>query len=28
MSEDFDTMQKGLTWFQKYFPKAYMQLLD
>ena len=28
MTEDFDTMQKGLTWFQKYFPKAYMQLLD
>jgi len=28
MSEDFDTMQKGLTWFQKNFPKAYMQLLD
>ena len=28
MSEDFDTMQKGLTWFQKYFPKAYLQLLD
>jgi hypothetical protein len=28
MSEDFDTMQKGLTWFQKHFPKAYMQLLD
>ena len=28
MSEDFDTMQKGLTWFQKHFPKAYMNLLD
>ena len=28
MSEDFDTMQKGLTWFQKNFPKAYFQLLD
>tara|TARA_R100001594_G_scaffold15929_1_gene33090 strand:- start:126 stop:395 length:270 start_codon:yes stop_codon:yes gene_type:complete len=28
MSEDYDTMQKGLTWFQKNFPKAYMQLLD
>ena len=28
MSEDYTTMQKGLTWFQKYFPKAYMQLLD
>ena len=28
MSEDYDTMQKGLTWFQKYFPKAYMQLVD
>ena len=28
MSEDYDTMQKGLTWFQKNFPKAYMNLLD
>tara|TARA_R110002012_G_scaffold304469_1_gene507986 strand:+ start:354 stop:623 length:270 start_codon:yes stop_codon:yes gene_type:complete len=28
MSEDYDTMQKGLTWFQKHFPKAYMNLLD
>ena len=28
MSEDFDTMQKGLTWFQKNFPTAYMNLLD
>ena len=26
--EDYDTMQKGLTWFQKNFPKAYFQLLD
>ena len=28
MSEDYDTMQKGLTWFQKHFPKAYMNLQD
>ena len=28
MSEDFDTMQKGLTWFQKNFTQAYMNLLD
>ena len=28
MSEDFDTMQKGLTWFQKNFTNAYMNLLD
>ena len=28
MSEDFDTMQKGLTWFQKNFTKAYYSLLD
>jgi len=28
MSEDYDTMQKGLTWFQKNFTDAYMKLLD
>ena len=28
MSEDYKTMQKGLTWFQKNFTKAYMNLLD
>ena len=28
MSEDYDTMQKGLTWFQKNFAQAYMKLLD
>ena len=28
MSEDYDTMQKGLTWFQKNFTNAYMNLLD
>ena len=28
MSEDFDTMQKGLTWFQKNFTDAYFKLLD
>jgi hypothetical protein len=26
--EDYDTMRKGLSWFQKYFPKQYMTLLD
>jgi len=26
--EDYDTMQKGLTWFSKHFPKEYMTLLD
>ena len=28
MSEDYDTMQKGITWFQKNFPDAYFKLLD
>ena len=28
MSEDFDTMQKGLTWFQKNFTEEYYTLLD
>ena len=28
MSEDYDTMQKGLTWFQKNFINAYYSLLD
>ena len=28
MSEDFDTMQKGLTWFQKNFTNEYYTLLD
>jgi hypothetical protein len=26
--EDYDTMQQGLSWFRKYFPKQYMTLLD
>jgi hypothetical protein len=26
--EDYDTMRQGLSWFQKYFPKQYMTLLD
>ena len=26
--EDYDTMQKGLDWFAKHFPKEYMTLLD
>ena len=28
MSEDYDTMQKGLTWFQKNFTNEYYTLLD
>ena len=28
MSEDYKTMQNGLTWFQKNFTQAYMNLLD
>ena len=28
MTEDYDTMQKGLTWFQKNFTDAYFKLLD
>jgi len=27
-SEDYKLMQKGITWFQKNFTKAYMNLLD
>ena len=27
-AEDYDTMRKGITWFQKYFTKEYMVLLD
>jgi|TARA_R100001460_G_scaffold100887_1_gene144657 hypothetical protein len=27
-TEDYDTMQKGLTWFQKYFTDEYYTLLD
>ena len=27
-TEDYKLMQQGLTWFQKNFPKAYMNLLD
>ena len=26
--EDYSTMQQGLDWFRKYFPKQYMVLLD
>lgn len=26
--EDYDTMQKGLSWFRKYFPNEYMTILD
>ena len=25
---DYNTMQQGLDWFRKYFPKQYMVLLD
>ena len=28
MSEDYKTMQKGLTWFQKNFIKQYYTLID
>ena len=27
-TEDYTTMQKGITWFQKHYPKEYMVLLD
>ena len=27
-TEDYKTMQKGITWFQKNFTYAYMNLLD
>ena len=27
-SEDYKLMQKGITWFQKNFPKQYYTLLD
>jgi hypothetical protein len=26
--EDYDTVQKGLSWFSKYFPNEYYTLLD
>ena len=26
--EDYKTMQQGLDWFRRYFPKEYMVLLD
>ena len=26
--EDFDIVQKGISWFQKWYPKEYMVLLD
>jgi hypothetical protein len=26
--EDYTTVQKGLSWFSKHFPKEYMTLLD
>ena len=28
MSEDYDTMKKGISWFQKNFTDAYFKLLD
>ena len=28
MVEDFDLVRKGITWFQKHYPKEYMVLLD
>ena len=27
-AEDYDTMRKGITWFQKYFTDQYYVLLD
>ena len=27
-AEDYDTMRKGITWFQKYFTDQYYTLLD
>ena len=26
--EDFDMVRKGISWFQKHYPKEYMVLLD
>ena len=26
--EDYDIVQKGIAWFQKWYPKEYMVLLD
>jgi len=28
LSQDYDLMQKGITWFQKNFTKEYFELLD
>ena len=28
IKENYDLMQKGLSWFSKHFPKEYMTLLD
>ena len=28
LSQDYDLMQKGITWFQKNFTEEYMKLLD
>ena len=28
MLEDYDTVEKGIEWFQKHYPKEYMVLLD
>lgn len=28
MIQDYDIVDKGLTWFQEHYPEAYMKLLD
>mgnify|MGYP000049953056 FL=1 len=28
LTEDFDRVRAGLSWFRKYFPQEYMTLLD
>ena len=28
VTEDYNLMQNGLSWFSKYFPNEYMTLLD
>ena len=28
MTEDFDIVEKGISWFQEHYPKEYMVLLD
>jgi hypothetical protein len=28
MVEEYETVEKGIEWFQKHYPKEYMKLLD